>query len=410
MVPQLVSIRKQSLQLAFTIIIIIFIIVTIYIFRRLGSLTPQQKQTYLGLTTGLSLLLGLNFFDTFKTLARASPARLEYYTGLDAKKLNNIEDWSTILSLVREGIFSHRTIALCCIVWTCFFLGAQTTIALLNVEVQVVDGTNYNDTYTQAGTVRVPDLSCYWHYVYDARHYQCGLNSSDVSAQATTQVIAHDFGANGYGALTPSSDCGNYTDISQVLASTWDHRYYCRRNADRPEFAFRFNEYNTDDNQSTYPYLTDRTITASSGPCTVYNQTSRRLLQLADGTKAVWNYTYRSLNGSITGSIIIPVQNEALSGTTYVYRGAKVPQNATTWACGNRCINMWAHKSPVPYGDRSSLFYQCPITVGYVGNATQSAHYISDGIARLAASSIALQGRNQDGTDKWAQYQLYPIG
>lgn len=49
------------------------------------------------------------------------------------------------------------------------------------------------------------------------------------------------------------------------------------------------------------------------------------------------------------------------------------------------------------YKDQSatekSTFYQCPIHISPVSNATKPTQDISDDVARIAAASIALQGR-----------------
>ena len=95
---------------------------------------------------------------------------------------------------------------------------AQTTIALVSVEIQIIDGTNYNDTYINHGKpVYVPDLSCYWRWEPEVSQYSCVLNDSSVSSQSTTQLLAHDFGNAGYGAMSASSPCGVYTDVSDIL-------------------------------------------------------------------------------------------------------------------------------------------------------------------------------------------------
>ena len=71
---------------------------------------------------------------------------------------------------------------------------------------------------------------------------------------------------------------------------------------------------------------------------------------------------------------------------------------------------MWAHKSPGAGDD--SFFYQCPITVSHVSNITDPKYDLADGMARVAASSIGLQGRfvNSSSHLIWTQYQFYPYG
>ena len=80
---------------------------------------------------------------------------------------------------------------------------------------------------------------------------------------------------------------------------------------------------------------------------------------------------------------------------------------------------MWAYKA-AGYGE-SSTFYQCPITVSNVtevsnntpvANDTQVSNdtqKVSDGMARLAAAAIALQGR-PSGNNTGIKYQLYTSG
>lgn len=110
------------------------------------------------------------------------------------------------------------------------------------------------------------------------------------------------------------------------------------------------------------------------------------------------------------GSILLPVQIDSFDGTVYTYRGFKTPQNATVWACGPRCIWVWAHKTAL--GSEKSTFYQCPVIVNPVRSdqtPLQEAHEVSDDIARLAASSIALQGGTSDRDNGWCQSQFYPL-
>ena len=286
---------------------------------------------------------------------------------------------------------------------------------MVGVNITVTDGTGYNDTYIREGLVRVPDLSSIWHYLYDTGQYK--YNSSDlddVSAQSTTQILTHIYGESGYAALSPALDCGRYDNTEDILNNSnpaIDYRYYCRRTSDSQEFAYRFKEYNTNDPQSIYPYVTDRAVHAYSGPCYVYNNVSKPILQQEDGNPTVlWNWTFS--NDSYTSTIAYPTQLDALCGTTYVYRGADVPQRDATQRCGDRCIWIWAHKTRCPTmpSDPDPAFYQCPISISNVTNTSLAEHNIADDIARLAASAIALDGRKQNRPVGWASYQLYPIG
>jgi hypothetical protein len=82
---------------------------------------------------------------------------------------------------------------------------------------------------------------------------------------------------------------------------------------------------------------------------------------------------------------------------------------------------MWAFKAlstnPFDQGQPMAL-YQCPITVSPVsdnGKEIDDRHKVSDGMAKLAASAIGLQGRyanppQLNNTRVWKQYQLYTWG
>jgi hypothetical protein len=199
---------------------------------------------------------------------------------------------------------------------------------LINLTYAIDEGTNWNDTYKKPGTVHAPNLSCYIH------NQTCpGALLEEVS-----QSMAHS-----YGELTLSSTCGSYNDTSDILKSWYNYRYYCRRTRDRQEFAYRFSEYNPDDKEETYPFFTDRIITASSGPCFEYSEVGASPGFVANQYPTALNYEYT--NGSISGNTSIPLQSGALNGTTYIYRGIDIPQRATTYACGPRCIWMWAHRN-----------------------------------------------------------------
>ena len=287
---------------------------------------------------------------------------------------------------------------------------------MINVEIIVADGTGYNDTYVRNGTVRVPSLACVSHYLYDATRYICNQNLDDPSGQSTTQITMHSYGESGYEALSPALDCGRYDSTADIINTSTpfiDYRYYCRRTPEHQEFAYRFKEYNLDDKQGVYPHFTNRYINASSGPCHVYTNISEPKAQLQnDKTAVVWNWTFS--NSTYTSTIAYPTQLDALCGTTYIYRGADVPQRDNTQSCSDngRCIWIWAHKTRCPTmpSDPNPAFFQCPVSISNVTNANVPEHEISDSIARLAASAIALNGRKQYEPAAWASYQLYPIG
>ena len=254
---------------------------------------------------------------------------------------------------------------------------AGSSIALLNLAYTTQDGVNWNGTYTRNGTVNATDLGCYFPH----RRQGPGCPSDPVPRQAT---------ANLYGQMGVASDCGDYTDISEVQNSRKYDNYYCRRTPGSQEFAFRFYEYNPDDQQRTYPFFTNRIVTASAGKCIIYPSVTQSPGIDLDGNPAAINFTFT--NGSFTDSISIPKANDGLSGTTYIHRGMKTPGDANSplVVCGPRCLWMWVHKAQGP--NDNSTFYQCPITVSEVSNAPYDRQKINDVIARTAAASIALHG------------------
>lgn len=103
---------------------------------------------------------------------------------------------------------------------------------------------------------------------------------------------------------------------------------------------------------------------------------------------------YKYTNGTFSDNITIPAAYGAYDGTTYVYRGIDIPQQEKRYACGPRCIKVWAHRS-IGQGE-SSTFFECPITVNDVTNVTKTttnSQSLPNDMARFAAASIALQGR-----------------
>ena len=153
-------------------------------------------------------------------------------------------------------------------------------------------------------------------------------------------------------------------------------------------------------------------ITASSGECNEYSQVYAQPTTVGD-TKtpnhiSAMNFTYT--NNLTIGSIVIPTSALGNEGTTYIYRGIKKPAEAVTYAYGDRGTWMWAYRNPGTKQD--PRFYECPITVNAVSNVLDPKHNITDGVAREAAASIALQGQYRgSGEDPdFRQWQWYADG
>ena len=389
--------NKQIIRWFGTAFFASFIAITLKVYAIKGVITPTQKTRFNSIITALSLGLGLNFFEAFKDLAKLLRWRFlaeGHHSVREVDLILGIENLVTVCRLGWECLANRRLwLFLFSLTWILLNLSAQVSVALINLTYSLDDGTDWNGTYTRRGTVNVPDLSCYYH------GQDCPSGNHEDIVQAT---------AHSYGEESSSTECGPYNTTADILHSRNDYGYYCRRTPGNQEFAYRFSEYNPRNPQETYPQFTNRIVTASADQCFQYSAVNNTLAPDLNGLMNAWNYTFT--NGSYTSSIRIPVNMEAYNGTTYVYRGVVIPQEAMTWSCGPRCMWMWAHKSPGA-GEPSTL-YQCSITISQVNNITDPRQNITDGIARLAASAIGLQGRfvNLPPNRTWTQYQFYPFG
>lgn len=243
--------------------------------------------------------------------------------------------------------------------------------------------------------VNSSNLTYFYHFAYDEKLYRR-------EGPELTHSIVHAYGESAYGSLTQAKDCAPYSDVADVLHSRKNPVYFCRRAPPgQQEFTHRFLEYNPRDQQQTYPFLTNRSIAVSAGQCNVYSITS---VERGSDTNSQWtNYT---LNDTSVGDLSIPARIDNFDGTVYIYRDFDIPQNASRWSCGPRCIRMWAHKTV--YQSEPTTVYQCPITVSPVRNASLYEHGIPDGVARLAASAIGLEGGKSNSDQGWTQFQFYP--
>ena len=191
----------------------------------------------------------------------------------------------------------------------------------------------------------------------------------------------------------------SYDQIQEVYDSKDNVGYYCRRTPG--ECAYRFVEYNPDDQQKAYPFLTNRVITASASQCSTWE--TKAVVKSPDPCVEEFHIS----NGSDKDNISIPRQLQGLNGTTYIYRGFWAPPYATKFACGDRCIWMWAHKFEGAQGE-DSTFYRCAVKISHVTNTNNSTQDVPRDVARLAAAAIALQGR--PAQKPWMQYQFFPFG
>lgn len=79
--------------------------------------------------------------------------------------------------------------------------------------------------------------------------------------------------ANSYGMSPSITKRGTYHHIHDVVESTDNYGYFCRKPSG--ECAYRFVEHNPHDQERKYPLFTNRTITASAGQCFTYLETEK---------------------------------------------------------------------------------------------------------------------------------------
>lgn len=359
-----------------------------------GNISDRRRTGFHVIITILSLFLGLNFFEAFKNMARVFRWRLLLKITFSLRESVLILGGENLTNLVRL-IWESRTkpmIVFACVAWIVLNLLAQGSIALINLTYNVDSGTDSKGTISGPGTVLVPKLDHYYNY-----------NDGVPIFNEVPQVLAHSSGE----AVT-SRACCDYTTAASILNNTQNCYYFCR--LDRQEYAFRFAEYNPNDAARAYPHFTDRIITGSATGCLGYDIDTYKRISDPDGSDAVTQFEYS--NSTYSSNIKITNAHLANDATTYVYQDFRIPQNAEIFACGDRCIVIYALRNPGGITKRKRRLFECNINITEVTNTALPEHHVPNKVARLAAASIALQGRYQnpfgDATKRWRQSQLYP--
>ena len=248
------------------------------------------------------------------------------------------------------------------------------------------------------GTVSFAKISCY---------YNNGTCTTDPDQPPeVAQNEAHSYGE----ASLRERKCQYSTD-DDIFESPQNCTYFENRNLQ--EYAYRYMEYNPDDQARAYPYLTKRVIKTSTGKCFQAFPNATHEEDSPDGPQSIRVYPYS--NGTDDGTLRVAVTDLSFDSTTYAFTGVNAPQNASASdvVCGPRCIWLYAVRQGGPVTHRKDTIFMCPITVSNVTNDENPAHILPDNTARLAAASIGLSGRytNPDGPQKvWQQYQWYPFG
>ncbi|KAL8735710.1 MAG: hypothetical protein Q9181_002733 [Wetmoreana brouardii] len=340
---------------------------TVKIYQAKGSFTSVDKAAFNILILVLTSLLGLNVLKSFSELAKALRPTLQKRAGQDAEEQQLITKFAGLI------------------------------VAATNLTYTVNDGTDYNGTYINHSMANAADLS-YYHmqFVQEGR-----------PNQVTIQTVSH-----AYGEMILAFESGPYNDPAEILRYKHLYRFFHRKVPDRPQVAYRFNEYNPNDISKVYPYLTNRTITAEARNCITYTQTS------ADD-KDPQTFTYvNDVNATDNGTIKIPQIHLGREGTTYIYRGFHEPTKADLQSCGSRCVYMWAYKNPSgspPGNPEPPAFYKCPANISEVYNSSRPEHDEPDTVAKMAAASIALHGQyvgppDDESKKNYESYHFYASG
>ncbi|ERF70237.1 hypothetical protein EPUS_00425 [Endocarpon pusillum Z07020] len=380
-----------------TVTFLSLVVVTLKFYADAGNISDRRKTGFNVIITILSLFLGLNFFEVFKDMARIYRWRVLTKISFNLREFVLILDGENLMNLLRLMRESRTRpfIVFACLAWIALNLLAQGSIALINLTYDVDGGNDATGTIFRPGMVLVPKLDCYYNY-----EDLCPI------FEEAPQVLAHSFGE----AITSQPSC-NYTSTASILDYTREC-YYFRRH-DRQEYAFRYSEHNPNDKARAYPYLTDRIITASPGGCRELNITKTSRVDDPDGRGAVTRFELS--NSPYSSNITVNNAHLAHDATTYIYQGFKIPQHATIFDCGDRCMVIYALRQRGGVRKEPDRVFECTITISSVTNVSDPVfleHHVPDDIARLAAASIALQGRYQnpfrDETKRWWQSQLYP--
>ncbi|KAI9716441.1 MAG: hypothetical protein M1812_005336 [Candelaria pacifica] len=386
---------KGGLRWVGTLVLTALIALTLRIYEAKNNFPAHEKTVFNTIITAWIVGWGLNLFEACKESASIMRWRILAEAPHTKKEVDLILAIESLLSVFTLGRKSFRKpkMLIPCILWLLWNLIAQVAVASVSLTYTLDDGTSWKDTYSTDGMVNAPNLTTYFRGKRPLTH------ESD-------QDVAHTYGE------VAQDHCEPYEDIAQVYNSTEAHQYFCRRLPGMNEYAYRFNEYNINDTIRAYASFTNRVITASSGKCYKYDQlegTKPTLGKDVYGHMAAWNNTF-SNSSNYRSNILIPASSEGGTATVYIYRGLKLPSEDEENACGDRCIWLWAHRTSISL-DSSSTFFQCPITISEVSNATKPFYHVPDSVARMAAASISLQGRWSGHSDNkiWTQYQFYPV-
>ena len=373
---------------------------TILIYQAKQPVDRGDKRIFDAVSTGLVLGLGLNFFETFKDLAKVARWRIlsgryvklpEVVLILGAESLIKVFRLMTLSSLKSPEF-------LISIVWLLVNLSAQVLVAVLPFFASLKSGYDSTGVTISQGYVAVPRLDCF----YRSNVTEC---EGDIQSRLDP-AIAHVYGEGG----TFRDERCRYQSTDEIHKAPQTCRYLAR--ADHREFAVRYADSNPTDVINAYPYYgTQRFVTAAATECNGNLTTiSPTLADGGDGPESEFVWPFQNSTGIY--SLSIPRAILARDSTTYIWNGTATPPLATLQTCGPRCIVLFALRDMDRDPNHEITIFQCRITISLVFNVKNPVHVLSDSIARTAAASIALSGRwrLREGFLDWRQFQLYQDG
>ena len=413
--------------LALTISLLVANAVTLLFYQRSGTVDSNSRYAFYVVTLGLSLGLGLNFFEVFKDMAKVVRWRILASRPSTVREVDLVlgsESLMKTLTLMLESV-RQPILALACGAWLLLNILAQVVVAVLPVFYSLEKGIDSNGITLATGNISVPRLDCYIKASEDACHPEWPLVES---------TLAHTYGQVGN---RQQANC-NYATDDDILAGDQNCPYFARM--DRREFAVRFADWDPDDNNRAYPQLqTGRLVRVSAAECTSTNSglDIRRYDSEVDGHDDLWLYNWTDA-AAPGGSLVLEVPRTAAAwqATTYVWNGTSLPQLDaahpapiypanqtidTSQQCGPSCATLFAIRDMFrdvvgdELGHELTLF-RCAVIVSAVSNADEPAFQMNDTVARTAAASIALSGRSRQKREKpdtsgdWRQFALYPFG
>lgn len=243
--------KSQFFHLGATIVLIALFVMTLVLW--LGrNLSHEGKVWFNTVVTILNLALALNFLEAFKDMAKIGRWRILSSRPYTPRKVDLTLGGESLMKLSELLLESFKPwkplIVLACASWIFLNFPAQAIIALLTLNYSMDQGANSRGIYTQNGTVRAPNLACYFLWV-----------GCPVQAGAS-MIVAHNFGEY----VASQQSCTYYSDADIHSA---DQTCVFFSNANGLEFAYRYSETNPIDTVGAYPYMTDRVVKASIAQC-----------------------------------------------------------------------------------------------------------------------------------------------